>query len=154
MGFNLELVRFDKLTRIFGLIFCLQLFLGIYMRACEDNQLLPQLFILVLPLGSLGDLSHFSFWEGTAIASVFLIWARGTQASYHTGMRHLIIQIISGLILLMGTILHYKESGSIEFTQFQLNSAGSWLIFISFGIKCAFPFLHNWLQDFLILLQQ
>ena len=24
---------------------------------------------------------------------------------------------------------------------------GALLIFLAFGIKCAFPFLHNWLQD-------
>ena len=152
MGFNLELVRFDKLTRIFGLIFCLAAFLGnLYAWHVKDKiQQVAAMIYSGSAIGAVfaGDLvTLFFFWEGTAIASVFLIWARGTQASYHTGMRYLIIQIISGLILLMGTILHYKESGSIEFTQFQLNSAGSWLIFISFGIKCAFPFLHNWLQD-------
>ena len=152
MGFNLELVRFDKLTRIFGLIFCLAAFLGnLYAWHVKDKiQQVAAMIYSGSAIGAVfaGDLvTLFFFWEGTAIASVFLIWARGTQASYHTGMRYLIIQIISGLILLMGTILHYKESGSIEFTQFQLNSVGSWLIFISFGIKCAFPFLHNWLQD-------
>ncbi len=152
MGFNLELVRFDKLTRIFGLIFCLAAFLGnLYAWHVKDKiQQVAAIIYSGSAIGAVfaGDLvTLFFFWEGTAIASVFLIWARGTQASYHTGMRYLIIQIISGLILLMGTILHYKESGSIEFTQFQLNSTGSWLIFISFGIKCAFPFLHNWLQD-------
>ena len=152
MGFNLQLVRFDKLTRIFGLIFCLAAFLGnLYAWHVKDKiQQVAAIIYSGSAIGAVfaGDLvTLFFFWEGTAIASVFLIWARGTQASYHTGMRYLIIQIISGLILLMGTILHYKESGSIEFTQFQLNSAGSWLIFISFGIKCAFPFLHNWLQD-------
>ena len=152
MGFNLELVRFDKLTRIFGLIFCLAAFLGnLYAWHVKDKiQQVAAIIYSGSAIGAVfaGDLvTLFFFWEGTAIASVFLIWARGTQASYHTGMRYLIIQIISGLILLMGTILHYKGSGSIEFTQFQLNSVGSWLIFISFGIKCAFPFLHNWLQD-------
>ena len=24
---------------------------------------------------------------------------------------------------------------------------GAWLVFIAFGIKCAFPLLHNWLPD-------
>ncbi|WP_231882934.1 proton-conducting transporter membrane subunit [Oleiphilus sp. HI0132] len=24
---------------------------------------------------------------------------------------------------------------------------GAWLIFFAFGIKCAFPFMHNWLTD-------
>ena len=28
-----------------------------------------------------------------------------------------------------------------------LQENGAWLIFIALGIKAAFPFLHNWLQD-------
>ncbi len=152
MGLNLELVRFDKLTRIFALIFCLAAFLGnLYAWHVEDKvQQVAAILYSGSAIGAVfaGDLvTLFFFWEGTALASVFLIWARGTEGSYHTGMRYLIIQIISGLILLMGTILHYKETGSIAFTQFELQSLGSWLIFISFGIKCAFPLLHNWLQD-------
>ena len=132
MGFNLELVRFDKLTRIFGLIFCLAAFLGnLYAWHVKDKiQQVAAIIYSGSAIGAVfaGDLvTLFFFWEGTAIASVFLIWARGTQASYHTGMRYLIIQIISGLILLMGTILHYKESGWIEFTQFQLNSVDNFL---------------------------
>ena len=152
MGLNLELVRFDKLTRIFSLIFCLAAFLGnLYAWHVKDKvQQVASIVYSGAAIGAVfaGDLvTLFFFWEGTAIASVFLIWARRTEGSYYTGMRYLIIQIISGLILLMGTILHYKETGSIAFTQFELQSFASWLIFISFGIKCAFPLLHNWLQD-------
>lgn len=29
----------------------------------------------------------------------------------------------------------------------ELDSVGTWLIFLAFGIKCAFPLMHNWLQD-------
>ena len=95
-----------------------------------------------------GDLiTLFFYWEGTALASVFLIWARRTEGSYHTGMRYLIIQITSGVILLAGTALLYRETGSITFERMTLGSLGTWLIFLSFGIKCAFPLLHNWLQD-------
>ena len=28
-----------------------------------------------------------------------------------------------------------------------MRASPAWLIFLAFGIKCAFPFLHNWLQD-------
>ena len=95
-----------------------------------------------------GDLiTLFFYWEGTAIASVFLIWARRTEAAYQTGLRYLIIQITSGVILLAGTALIWRETGSIAFEKMTLGSIGTWLIFFSFGIKCAFPFLHNWLQD-------
>jgi multicomponent Na+:H+ antiporter subunit D len=78
---------------------------------------------------------------------VFLIWARRTEGAYHTGMRYLIIQIASGVILLAGSAFLYRETGSIAFERMTLGSVGTWLIFLSFGIKCAFPLLHNWLQD-------
>ena len=51
------------------------------------------------------------------------------------------------MILLAGAALVYRETGSLTFEQMTLGSLGTWLIFLSFGIKCAFPLLHNWLQD-------
>jgi multicomponent Na+:H+ antiporter subunit D len=95
-----------------------------------------------------GDLiSLFVFWELTAIASVFLIWARRTERAYWAGLRYLVIQIGSGVILLAGVVLHYRATGSIAFVHLGVVSLGTTLIFIAFGIKCAFPLLHNWLQD-------
>jgi len=62
-------------------------------------------------------------------------------------MRYLLIQVLSGVLLLAGLLLHYQQTGSIAFEHLGLVSLGTWLIFLSFGIKCAFPFMHNWLQD-------
>jgi len=151
-GQNIELMRVDRLSRIFGLIFCIAAFLGnIYAWHVEDRiQQVSALLYAGAAIGAVfaGDfLSLFIYWEGTAIASVFLIWARGTVGAYHTGMRYLIIQISSGVILLAGVALMYAETGSIEFELMELGSLATWLIFLAFGIKCAFPFLHNWLQD-------
>ena len=95
-----------------------------------------------------GDLiTLFLYWEGTAVASVFLIWARRTEGAYHTGMRYLIIQVGSGVLLLAGAALFWRETGSLAFEAMTLGSLATWLIFAAFGIKCAFPLLHNWLQD-------
>ncbi|MEE8547850.1 MAG: proton-conducting transporter membrane subunit, partial [Alphaproteobacteria bacterium] len=38
-------------------------------------------------------------------------------------------------------------TGSIAFDNLGVVSPATGLIFIAFGIKCAFPLLHNWLQD-------
>ena len=62
-------------------------------------------------------------------------------------MRYLIIQVLSGVVLLFGVALFYFETGSTSFSKMELNSLATALIFVAFGIKCAFPFLHNWLQD-------
>ena len=95
-----------------------------------------------------GDLvTLFVIWELTAIASVFLIWARRSERSYRAGMRYLIIQVGSGVLLLAGAIVHFDATGSLAFGELGLGSLGTNLIFLAFGIKCAFPLLHNWLED-------
>jgi len=151
-NFELELMRVDKLSRIFGLIFCLAAFLGnLFAWHLRDTvQQVAALLYAGSAIGAVfaGDLiTLFFYWEGTAIASVFLIWARRTEGAFHTGMRYLIIQIASGVILIAGVALYYRDTGSIAFENMTLGSLGTWLIFLSFGIKAAFPLLHNWLQD-------
>ncbi len=151
-GFTLDLMRVDKLSRAFALIFALAAFLGnLYAWHLRDTvQQVAALIYAGSAIGAVfaGDLiTLFFYWEGTALASVFLIWARRTEGSYNTGMRYLIIQIASGVVLLAGAALVYRETGSITFENMTLGSLGTWLIFLSFGVKAAFPLLHNWLQD-------
>ena len=152
VGFELTFLRIDKLSLIFGIIFSIAAFLaGLYAWHVRDTvQQIATLAYAGSAIGGVfaGDLiSLFLWWEGTALASVFLIWARRTPAAYSTGMRDLIVQVLSGVLLLAGLLLHYQDMGSIAFEHLGLISVGTWLIFLSFGIKCAFPFLHNWLQD-------
>ena len=152
MGLELELMRVDRLSRVFALIFTLAAFLGnLYAWHVRDTvQQLAALVYAGAAIGAVfaGDLiTLFIYWEGTAIASVFLIWARRTEGAYHTGLRYLIIQIGSGVILLAGAALYHRETGSLAFEQMVLGSPATWAIFLAFGIKAAFPLLHNWLQD-------
>ena len=151
-GYTLNLVRIDKLSLVFGYIFHIAAFLGvIYALHLKDNtQHVAGLFYAGGAIGALfaGDLiTLFVFWELTAISSVFLIWSRRTDRACAAGMRYLIVQVCSGMILLAGILVHLRETGSIAFTGLELNSLGTTLIFIAFGIKCAFPLLHNWLSD-------
>jgi multicomponent Na+:H+ antiporter subunit D len=145
-------MRVDKLSRIFALVFCLAAFLG-NLYAWHVRDLVQQVAALLYAGAAIGAvfagdlITLFFYWEGTAISSVFLIWARRTPGAYFTGMRYLIIQIGSGVILLAGVILLYQDTGSIAFERMELGSLATWLIFLAFGIKCAFPLLHNWLQD-------
>ncbi len=152
MGLELELLRVDRLSRAFALIFALAAFLGnLYAWHLRDSvQQLAALLYAGSAIGAVfaGDLiTLFIFWEGTAVTAAFLIWARRSEGAYHTGMRYLIIQVTSGVLLLAGAALQYSTTGSLAFEAMRLGSAASWLIFIAFGIKAAFPLLHNWLQD-------
>ena len=151
-SYTLEVLRVDKLALVWGYIFHIAAFLGVLYAIHEDD--LVQGAMAQIYMGSAvgavfaGDLiTLFVFWELTAISSVFLIWARKTERSFHTGMRYLIVQIGSGVLLLAGSILIYADTGSIAFNHIGIDSLGGKIIFLAFGIKCAFPLLHNWLQD-------
>ncbi len=152
LDYRLITLRIDTLSLIFGTIFHIAAFIvALYSLHVRDTmQHVAMLVTAGAAIGAVlaGDLiTLFVFWELTAIASVFLIWARRTVRSYSAGMRYLIIQMGSGLLLLFGAIMLARETGSVQFGQMQLDSIATWAIFLGFGIKCAFPLLHNWLQD-------
>lgn len=152
MGMHVGLMRIDSLSFIFALGFTLAaLMVVIYAWHVRDT--IQQVALLLYAGSAIGAvlaadlIALFVFWEVTAVASVFLIWARRTEGAYAAGMRYLIVQIGSGVILLAGIVLLYLDTGSIAFRAMELDSLATWAILLAFGIKCAFPLLHNWLHD-------
>jgi len=152
LGLTLEPVRIDRLSLIFGYIFHIAAVLGV-IYAFHVRRSLEHASALVYAGAAIGAvfagdlLTLFVYWELTAIASVFLILARGTGRAFRASVRYLIIQVGSGVILLAGIILFVHDTGSIAFDHMGLSSLATALILLAFGIKCAFPLLHNWLQD-------
>lgn len=152
LDYQLIPYRVDKLSMMFGYVFHIAALIGIiYSLHLRDTmQQVSAMLYAGSGLGAVfaGDLlTLFVFWELLAFTSVFLIWARRTQQSYVAGMRYLIIQVLSGVILLVGTLFYAAENNTLAFGYIGLDSIAGWFIFISFGIKCAFPFAHNWLTD-------
>lgn len=159
LGLSLMPVRIDKLSLVFGYIFHIAAILAalyaLHVRSTVEH--VAAMLYVGSAIGAVfaGDLlTLFVYWEITALSSVFLIFASRTESSYRAGIRYLIIQVGSGVLLLSGILIHYQDVGSMAFGQLigaagDLGeaSAGVWLIFLAFGIKCAFPLLHNWLQD-------
>ncbi|MCH6557432.1 MAG: Na(+)/H(+) antiporter subunit D [Nitrospirae bacterium] len=152
LTYTLTLSRVDTLSLLFGYLFHLAALLAIIfsLHVRDTGQQVVGLLYAGSALGVVfaGDLiTLFVFWELLAITSVFLIWARRTPQALAAGFRYLIIQVFSGVLLLAGTLLHLSQTGSLAFDYLGLSGPASWLIFLAFGIKCAFPFLHNWLTD-------
>ena len=87
------------------------------------------------------------FWEILAVTSAFLIWARGTPRALAAGLRYVALQVLSGVMLLAGVLVHVAATGSIAFEYMGLGGAAAALIFLALGLKCAFPLLHSWLVD-------
>jgi multicomponent Na+:H+ antiporter subunit D len=157
MGYALEPVRVDKLSMMFGYLFHLAAFIAIvYALHVKDTvQHVAGLSYAASAVGAVfaGDLlTLFVFWELLALTSVFLIWARRTDRAYSAGIRYLLFQILSGVLLLAGLLIFAQVNNSLLFNHIGLEhdgiaQVGAWLIFFAFGIKCAFPFLHTWLTD-------
>lgn len=156
-GYELEPYRVDKLSLLFGYLFHLAALISIIysLHVRDTMQHVAALFYAGSALGVVfaGDLiTLFIFWELMAISSTFLIWARRTDKAMASGFRYLIIQMSSGMLLLAGAALLIYQTGDARFEYIGLHGLGfdnlaSWLIFLAFGIKCAFPLLHNWLTD-------
>jgi len=152
LGYDLTLVRVDSLAKAFGSIFFVAAALSV-LFALKERDTVPQVAALIYAGSAIGAvfagdlITLFVFWELTAISSVFLVWARGTERAYRAGMRYLIVQVGSGVILLAGLIVHAAETGSVAFDHLGLASQGAALILVAIGIKCAFPLLHAWLAD-------
>ena len=137
--FNLDitLLRVDRLSVLFGWLFHIAAFIGA-LFALHDKDLMQQSASTVYAGSALGavfagDLvTLFIFWELLAVSSVFLIWARRTPRAYASGMRYLIYQVLSGVILMAGAMFYFYESGGIAFTTMQLDSVAT-----SFCLDCS-----------------
>jgi len=152
LGETLVLMRVDRLSLAFGYIFTIAALLNV-IYSLHDEDTVQQVAALAYAGSALGAvfagdlITLFIFWELTAVTSVALIWARRTERARRAAMRYLLVQLASGMLLLAGAVVHYEASGSIRFDLLGLAMPGGWLILLAFGIKCAFPLLHNWLQD-------
>ena len=158
IGEQITTVRIDPLSRIFAVVFHIAIVLNI-VYAWGQRDRTQNFATLAYPAAALGGvlagdfITLFIWWEIAAITSVFLVWAPGTRATYVSGMRYLAIQVLSGVLLLGGIALLYRETGSFGFDAIGLRDANgaikvsALVIFLAFGIKSAFPLLHNWVQD-------
>ena len=151
-GHDLILHHADHLTLPFGIIFHIAAVLNVIYgwherKAMEHTAGLAYAGAAIAAVHA-GDLvTLFIWWEATAVTSVFLILASATERANKAAMRYLLVQVASGVMLLAGAALYWRESGSWAFAAMELGSLGTWLIFLAFGIKAAFPLLNGWLQD-------
>jgi multicomponent Na+:H+ antiporter subunit D len=152
LDYTVTLMRVDRLSLLFGYVFLIAAALSaIYAMHHDDSvQHAAALVYAGSALGAVfaGDLlTLFVFWELTAVSSVILVWARRSERAFHAGLRYVIIQLVSGMLLLAGSLVYVQQGGSLAFNHFTLEQPGAWLILAAFGIKSSFPLLHNWLQD-------
>lgn len=158
-GVALHTLRVDDLSFVFACVFHVALLLGtIFALQVEDvtQHVSAVLYAGATIAGCLaGDLvTLFVCWEVVGLASAFLVWARRTPQAYRAGVRYLVWQVISGLLLLAGIMVLWVERGAaggaagpLMFGDIGLRGPAGPLLLAAFGIKAAFPALHTWLSD-------
>lgn len=152
LDYTITFLRVDRLSLIFAYIFHIISFISILyaLHVKDDLQHIAAVLYSGAALGVIfaGDmLSLFIFWEVMAVTATYIIWARKTEASHTAGLRYIIVHIFGGLCLLAGIVINTAETGSIAFGYIGLNGMGTYLIFLGFGVNCAWPGLHAWLTD-------
>jgi multicomponent Na+:H+ antiporter subunit D len=151
-GFDITLLRVDKLSKVFGYIFTLNAAAAfVYAFYLKDStQHMAALFYIGSALGVVfaGDLvSLYFFWEVMAVASTFLILARKTKKAQDAGTRYVLVHIFGGLCLLAGIVIYINQTGTIAFNAMVERNWGTYLILAGILINAAAPPLHAWLPD-------
>lgn len=146
------LMRFDKLSNVFGYAFVLITFIGaIYALHVKDVGEQTAAFIYAgSALGAIfaGDLiSLFVFWEMLTLSAAFIIWSRRSKRAQGAGFRYLLVHFFGGLCLLAGIIMHVQQTGSTEFGYIGVNGLASYLMLLGVAVNTAIPPLHAWLTD-------
>ncbi len=151
-GVELTVVRLDGLAAVFTGLFCVAAALaGLFsLHVTSRTETLCSLLYAggAVAAAGAGDLvTLFVAVEVMAVASTFLIWARGGERSRRAGLRYLYWQLASGLLLAAGTWLRIEATGSAAFAALGLHEAGALWLLLGLGIKAAFPLAHTWLTD-------
>ncbi|MBW2650361.1 MAG: Na(+)/H(+) antiporter subunit D, partial [Deltaproteobacteria bacterium] len=152
LQYDLNFLHVDKLSKVFGYIFCIAAF-GSFLFALHIKGKLEHLSALVYVGSALGVVfagdffSLYIFWEFMAVASVMLIWSRKTKRALGAGYRYILVHIVGGLVLLAGILLHVHNTGSLAIGRIQSHDIASWLILIGFMLNAAVPPLSAWLSD-------
>ncbi len=151
LSFELQPLRADGLSIVFGYVFAIASALGgIYAWHLDDRR--QQAAALASAGASLGVvfagdlLTLVFFWELMAFTSAYLVWAGGFPGSRGAAMRYLYVHLVGGSVLLTGVLWHLGAGGSLAFTLFDGGVAG-WLILGGFAINAAVVPLHAWLSD-------
>tara|TARA_B100000686_G_C16750064_1_gene951907 strand:- start:25 stop:1722 length:1698 start_codon:yes stop_codon:yes gene_type:complete len=151
-GYDLTLVHADRLSMLFGWLFTLATFIALIYGLHRPTKLeqVAGLTYAASTMGAVfaGDLlTLLLFWEGLGLTSVFLVLARRTAEAERAAMRYLLLQVISGLLMIAGIAALMTQGDSLTMDPFELEGLAAWLIFLALGVKAGFPLLHNWITD-------
>lgn len=150
-GYDLVLMRSDKLSRWFGTVFAIMAFAG-GLYGLQRMSRTEACAAMVYAGGALGVvfagdlLTLFVFWEMMAIASTVIVWSGGAR-SQAAGMRYLVVHLFGGVLLMVGIAGEASATGTLAFTAMTPDSLWHWLILAGFLLNAGAPPFSAWLPD-------
>jgi multicomponent Na+:H+ antiporter subunit D len=151
LGYDLVLVKVDKLSRLFALVFAIMAFAGALfaLNQRRTTELAAAFAYAGSAIGAVlaGDLiTLFIFWELMAIGSTLVILC-GSRGSQHSAFRYAVIHLLGGVLLMAGIAGEIQATGSIAFAKMDASTLPRWLILTGFLINAGVPPLSSWLPD-------
>ncbi|MBX9592418.1 MAG: Na(+)/H(+) antiporter subunit D [Hyphomonadaceae bacterium] len=151
LGYDLILVKGDKLSRLFATVFAIMAFAGGLFALNQERTIeLAAAFVYAgsaIGVAFAGDLiTLFICWEVMAIGSTLVVWCGGRQAQ-SAGLRYASIHLLGGVLLMAGIAGEVASAGSIAFAKLDTSTIPRWLILAGFLINAGAPPLSAWLPD-------
>ncbi len=157
LGHQLEPVKVDRLSRLFGLAFAIMTFAGGLFALTQARP--GEMAAAFVHAGSAigitfaGDMiTLFVFWEVMALASTVVVWSAGTRHANRAGMRYIAVHLLGGVLLMAGILDLIAATGSAALGPEPIHAVlghgpGTWLILAGFLINAGAPPLSAWLPD-------
>lgn len=152
-GVTLQLLRVDRLARIFMIVFSIASLIGA-VYALSSKSRWETGFESIYAGSSMGAvlagdwISLIVFWEIMAAASWLIIMSAKTEKASKAGFRYLMIHMLGGNLLLAGIIVKAAGGGSMVISCLTGNQdAAFWLILIGVAVNAAIPPLNSWISD-------
>ena len=151
--YQLQLMRVDALSHLFGLIFTLIMAVGA-LYALHVTRAGEHGATLVYAGGALGVvyagdwISAFVWWELMAMASLVVVWSGDTDRARAAGFRYLLVHVAGGSLFFAGLAVHLSGGGALELGPFgEVRGWGYALILLGVAVNAAVPPFHAWLVD-------
>ena len=151
LGQKLELLRVDRLSRLFGIVFSLMTFAGVLFALTQSRTL--ELAAALVYAGSAlgvvfaGDLlTLFIFWEVMAIGSTLVVWSGG-EGAIRAGLRYAAIHLFGGALLMAGCAGEIVTTGRVAFEAMDVSTVARALILAGVLVNAGAPPFSAWLPD-------
>ncbi len=151
-GITLELIRPDNVAVVFLMVFCtIAVINAIYSMDLHNKW---EAGITCFYVGSnmgvvlAGDLITFIiFWEISAFASAYIVYARHSRKSSRAAFRYILIHSFGGNVLLAGVLVQIYHNGIGITNMSGIHGAAFWLMLIGISVNAAIPPFTGWIAD-------